>query len=452
MLKPKKINNFTLSKSLKSFKTEYLNGGKSDSTEGLINYPGGEGTLVFRKKIDSKDRAQGYFVYRFSTPEGKTDKIPLGRFSESEDGISFAQANAMTEPHRASLRKGINPKLALEERKARSDTNSEGRRYATFEDVIRFYIYYQKETHKIDAANVERELEKNVLTHKSKMRKYATDVTETDVEDIIKAMVKRGVKRASNRVKTYVTTAFNMAKKRTAQMANLREQGFPDVDFKCIKLNPAAEVGTDPEFENVKENNLTETQLKDFYQSITLNEEETDKFLLDRSTFYFITMDIALGGQRKRQLMNVTWDNVDINDRVIEIVDRKGTNAKPKHYILYLNDLAFKCLTELREITGGEGSIYPFSESYVPKEFRKYSEWRGKTIKYDGLRSTCTTLMKRKLDFTTQDFDKEDVKRVQNHKIDGVQEIHYDKNDYWQDKRKLIILWGQYLESVGVWA
>lgn len=445
MARSKKINNFTLDKMLRDFKKEALAGGRKDVTQVLMPYPGGEGTLVFRMKLDSKNRANGYFIFRFTPPSGGSDKIPIGRYVTGERG--FAEANAATEDHRSKLRQGVNPK----EKGVKSKPGH--KRPATFKDVVRFYIYYQVETKKVDAENVRRELERHVLSrYKNLLAKDATDITETNIENIIKGMVEKGIGRSSNRVKTYLTTAYNKAKKRSGQMASLRSKGFPDVDFSKIRINPAADVGTDPDFENTSDNDMTEAQLKQFYKSITLDQNHKKKFMMDAATFYFITMDIALGGQRKRQLINVTWDSVDMDDRVIQIIDRKGTKALERPYIIPLNNLAFKCLEMLREITGGQGSIYPFSESYVPKELREYSEWKGTTVRYAGLRSTCTTLMKRKLDYTVNDYDKEDVKRIQNHKIEGVQARHYDKNDYWDNKKKLIERWGDYLESIGVWA
>nr|MDT0250067.1 hypothetical protein [Endozoicomonas sp.] len=443
MDKPKKINNITLSRLLKDF----MKTGMKDSSMIIHSFPHGEGGIAFRMVIENQSNAVGYFVYRYSNKKKQTKRMALGRFDPID--FPFSDATEASSQYRAMVKKGIDP--LDEDRQPEAKT----KRLATFEDVVRFYIYYQEQTGKRDQDNVRRELNRNVLNVKafqSMLFKLAHDVDEDDIESIVRLMVKRGVGRSSNRVKTYLTSSYNFAKKRQAKLGHLREEGFPDVDFSKIKYNPGIDVATDPSFERSKQNNLSEKQLTQFYDSVTLDPDDQDKFFMEAATFYFVTLNILLGGHRKRQLMEVTWDKVDFDERSIEIVDYKGQTGEPREYILFLSNIAIKCLKQLREITGGKGRIYPFSESYVPKQFRLYSAWAGVTVKYDGLRSTCTTLMKKHFKDTVNNYDPDDVKRIQHHVFGDVQSKHYDKNEYWEEKTKLLTHWEKYLKPVGVWA
>ena len=218
-------------------------------------------------------------------------------------------------------------------------------------------------------------------------------------------MVKRGVGRSSNRVKTYLTSAYNFVKKRQPKLRVLKEEGFPDVDFSKIRYNPGIDVATDPSFERSKNSNLTEKQLTRFYETITLNPDDHEKFCMESATFYLVTLNILLGGHRKRQLIEVEWDRVDFDERSIEIIDYKGNTGEPREYIVYLSNMAIKCLKQLREITGGVGRIYPYAETYISKEFRRYNEWAKSPVRYEGLRSTCTTLMKKHFKKAVKNYD-----------------------------------------------
>ncbi len=118
---------------------------------------------------------------------------------------------------------------------------------------------------------------------------------------------------------------------------------------------------------------------------------------------------------------------------------------------MYLSNMAIKCLKQLREITGGVGRIYPYAETYISKEFRRYNEWSKSPVRYEGLRSTCTTLMKKHFKKAVKNYDPDDVKRIQHHVFGDVQSKHYDKNEYWEEKTALLKHWEKYLKPVGVW-
>ncbi|WP_067517636.1 tyrosine-type recombinase/integrase [Endozoicomonas ascidiicola] len=445
MQKPKKVNTNTLTKLCKDFLKQHKNGGENDTSLAIHSFPQGEGSIVFRMKINSNDTVVGTFIYRYTNEHKKVRKISLGKFDP--ETYPFSKATEDTALYRKQIKQGIDP-LAV------NLSHTPEKRLATFKDVVHFYIYYQTQSGKKDRDNVKRELTKNVLGVKKFepiLDTLAHEVTEDCIEKIVSHMVKRDIGRSSNRVKTYLTTAYNFAKKRQATLGALREKGFPDVDFSRIRYNPAQDVATDPSFEQSKNNHLTEKKLTQFYQSVTLDKDDSTRFCMETSTFYLITLNILLGGHRKRQLIDVDWGRVDFEERSIEIIDYKGNSGKPREYLVYLSDTAIECLKRLRELSGGVGKIYPFSESYIPKQFRLYSTWAKTSVKYDGLRSTCTTLMKKHFKKVIKNYDPDDVKRIQHHVFSGVQSKHYDKNEYWEEKTALLTEWEQYLKQLGLW-
>ncbi len=320
MDKPKKINSNSLTKLCKDFKKEHLKTGIKDTTMAIHTFPHGEGGIIFRMKIDKSFNLVAYFFYRYTNKNKQTGRIPLGKFDP--DVFPFSEATEACAKYRAMVKQGIDPLEVAE-----PETE---KRLATFEDVVRFFIYYQEQTGKRDQDNVKRELNRNVLDVKKFdpiLSTLAHEVTEDCIEKIISRMVKRGVGRSSNRVKTYLTSAYNFVKKRQPKLRVLKEEGFPDVDFSKIRYNPGIDVATDPSFERSKNSNLTEKQLTRFYETITLNPDDHEKFCMESATFYLVTLNILLGGHRKRQLIEVEWDRVDFDERSIEIIDYKGRNT-----------------------------------------------------------------------------------------------------------------------------
>ncbi len=63
------------------------------------------------------------------------------------------------------------------------------------------------------------------------------------------------------------------------------------------------------------------------YKIITLDPDAPDKFCMEASTFYFITLNFVLGGHRKHQLVEMRWGRVDFDECSIEIIDYKGNTG-----------------------------------------------------------------------------------------------------------------------------
>ena len=147
----------------------------------------------------------------------------------------------------------------------------------------------------------------------------AAEVTEEQIADIMRRTVSLGHKRTANKTRSYVRSAFQMAKQ-------ARTDPFVPSEFKAfnIKSNPASETSPVRGGNLTNKNPLSTDEMRTYWRSIK-----------DINNFHgaLLRLHLLTGGQRIDQLVRLKTD--EIYDNEILLHDSKGRNRLParRHYV-----------------------------------------------------------------------------------------------------------------------
>jgi integrase len=410
----------------------------------------GSGALVF--KVRSAAIGEFYFKYNDGNSR-KLVKIGNYKTGNSKAGLTLAEARSKTQELSKIYRDQKDVKGVLSDQVRASQEARENWEKAqalgTFSQLVESYINQMREAGKVSASEVESSVERSVFKPYPQLRqKKARDVTIEDIKAVLARMIGHGVTTQTNRVRSYLMAIFNHGIK---QENNPRVYLESPVRFH-LQFNPVAAIPKQADFEQVGEIVISEGEIKALWDNI--QNTERVGFVMSR----YIRFMFAMAGQRLRQILQTSWDQYDLENRLVEINDSKGAGDQVRVHLVPLNDLAVAILNELKPITGG--GIYPFAggshgsskdqhirADSIPKAFSRFGKTSGTNFRAADIRRTCKTLMAR------HGIRKELRDRIHNHSLNDIATKHYDRHDYLEEKRQVMSQWndilGLILESKG---
>ncbi|MFJ3410594.1 tyrosine-type recombinase/integrase [Pseudomonas protegens] len=261
-----------------------------------------------------------------------------------------------------------------------------------------------------------------------------------EIRDIIAKMIADGVTTYCNRLRSQLHAAFQVG---LEQEFNPRSYQKDDLKF-GIKNNPVASVPVQADWEQPGDRALSANELAYLWQ--VLPEQ------LSVVTAELIKFLIASGGQRPEQLL-ATERRHYLKDHLI-IRNKKGRGAEGERslHVVPYNKLMRQSLKAMDEIN--ETSAYPFEGKVVGTSLHTNSLSRAVTKlcsrhadKFNGpftlrdLRRTCKTLM------GVAKLSKELRDRIQGHAFGDVSSKHYDRYDYFDEKKNGLQKWATWLEK-----
>ncbi|MBF0638733.1 tyrosine-type recombinase/integrase [Pseudomonas protegens] len=261
-----------------------------------------------------------------------------------------------------------------------------------------------------------------------------------EIRDIIAKMIADGVTTYCNRLRSQLHAAFQVG---LEQEFNPRSYQKDDLKF-GIKSNPVASVPVQADWEQPGDRALSTNELAYLWQ--VLPEQ------LSVVTAELIKFLIASGGQRPEQLL-ATERRHYLKDHLI-IRNKKGRGAEGERslHVVPYNKLMRQSLKAMDEIN--ETSAYPFEGKVVGTSLHTNSLSRAVTKlcsrhadKFNGpftlrdLRRTCKTLM------GVAKLSKELRDRIQGHAFGDVSSKHYDRYDYFDEKKNGLQKWATWLEK-----
>lgn len=261
-----------------------------------------------------------------------------------------------------------------------------------------------------------------------------------EIRDIIAKMIADGVTTYCNRLRSQLHAAFQVG---LEQEFNPRSYQKDDLKF-GIKSNPVASVPVQADWEQPGDRALSANELAYLWQ--VLPEQ------LSVVTAELIKFLIASGGQRPEQLL-ATERRHYLKDHLI-IRNKKGRGAEGERslHVVPYNKLMRQSLKAMNEIN--ETSAYPFEGKVVGTSLHTNSLSRAVTKlcsrhadKFNGpftlrdLRRTCKTLM------GVAKLSKELRDRIQGHAFGDVSSKHYDRYDYFDEKKNGLQKWATWLEK-----
>ena len=159
-----------------------------------------------------------------------------------------------------------------------------------------------------------------------------------------------------------------------------------------------------------------------------------------------IRLALVLGGQRMTQLLRARWQDLDEAAGTLVLRDPKGRGPVRDH-LLPVSEWAGELLGEQRAIHAGTGHVFEGSQGGVLR-LDSVSALVGDIAAGDGyqfrdLRRTAETRLARLR------VDKETRAQLLSHgRTTGVQNRHYDRWHYLDEKRAALSVWEHHLRAV----
>jgi len=322
-------------------------------------------------------------------------------------------------------------------------------RAGTFEQMLDAYVGDLRARGCVSAKDVENAFKRHIKKPFPDLcQGLAKAITPGDIQVILARLVKQGIRRGVNLLRSHLSAAFQYAAKADNDPTRL---AFDGAVFE-IASNPVSLVPRKAEFESAGERNLSPEELHRYWHAL-------DKvgFPIVRA---FLRFDLSLGGQRGIQLLRPEWDAYDFVAETVLLKDGKGRGGVMRDHLLPMTDFALEILLPLRDLNGtasgpfvsrGGKRLHPSTISHIVHEVwetlaaEDVANGKGKVIEeftFKDIRRTCETLLASigiSLDLRSH---------VLSHGRSGVQSKHYDKWSYLAEKRRVLKKWARYMRRV----
>ncbi|MGD6736318.1 tyrosine-type recombinase/integrase (plasmid) [Photobacterium leiognathi subsp. mandapamensis] len=371
------------------------------------------------------------FVFRFFI-EGQRHFIQLGTFPQ----MSLDNARTLAQTYGGNVKEELNPKEVLEkEREAKVQAEREieqlkslENKLGCLEQLVDSYIEQMVLDGKRTSEHVSKAIQADVYPVIPPATK-TKDVTPHDIKMVLAKIIQRGASSQSNKVRSYLHAAFNHALKHDNDPAKMCTETLFNVTF-----NPVTPVPKQSHADRVGERWLKWDELY-----LLLSNESGLYF--EEDIHILIKLCVHLGGQRPYEVMATRWDCVDFDNASFEIAGEVSKNYRAN--LIPLTDTAYSLLCRLKEISGDSVYLFPrdsasghLDPNYLSRKIRKFcvdTEF-NKFVPRD-LRRTVKTLA------GELGISKEIRDCIQNHSMNDVSSKHYDRYDYFKEKRIALERW-----------
>ena len=255
----------------------------------------------------------------------------------------------------------------------------------------------------------------------------AAEVTDEMIADVLRAILQKGHGRTSNKARAYFAAAYQMA---------LRARIDPTVPvaFKRfgVRANPCAAIPANGALNKADKNPLSLDELRRYWQ--VLRDMSGPKGALLR-------LHVSTGGQRIQQFLRLMKS--DIREESFLLFDGKGRPGQaPREQELPMLPWIKEDM-EKAVCVGGAGP-YAFSSDHGITHIASttFFDWAVDASKQAGIDNFQAKRVRSAIETALAAFDVSlEVRgRLQSHGISGVQQRHYDKHSYLEQKAKVLTL------------
>lgn len=317
-------------------------------------------------------------------------------------------------------------KAAAESTKARAQH--------TLAALMAAYVADLREQGKPAAREVENLFDRAVAKPFPKIAALPVDaVTVEAVLPAVQRLVKDGKVRDPGKLTTYLRTAFNKARAARTDASGYAYAAFkvhsnPLVDLRVSRPKVNAEAARKVRDERLW--TLTQPQLAAYWNRIAGRQDANGAML---------RLHLLTGGQRREQLARITRSDYSADARTLTLWDGKGRRSEAREHVLPLIDDAEAALLamagdrgpHLFTTTKGARAATPAmlddAMTGVSAAMVDVGEI-PRTITPGAIRRTVETLL-------GGSVLKEIRAQLQSHGLSGVQDRHYDRGQYLQEKR-----------------
>jgi integrase len=368
--------------------------------------------------------------------KGKREFTVLGQYSP-DDSIGLTLANAREKMRElAKVIQSLNGEKSLkqhqkEQRLLKEIEQQSMQRKGTVEELIDDYTNHMKLEGKRTFNQVKHELLANM---KSFLSVEAANITSDNICHILSNLIQRKAEVQSNRVRSYIMSAFNFG---------IKFDNDPRYTHRgkkyLIDVNPVVSIPRQSSAEKPRDRVLSTQEIAALL--IQINGE-----YFSSQVARFIKVLLLTGGQRPYELSVAKWSDIDFKNRVWTIQSHVSKNKRI--HLVPLVESAIEQLKNLSNLTG-EGELlfpkkYNFHQSMptstVAQSIRNYCKKCGvKPFQPKDFRRTIKTKM------GALGVEKSVRDRLQNHALQDVSSRHYDRYDYQKEKLSALLTWEKWL-------
>lgn len=341
--------------------------------------------------------------------EGKRHKLQLGRYPD----LSLIEARALFQVKvREVLAQRKNPRVQV----VATERPTVARLFTAYADQM-------AADGKVSAGEVRRCL--GFAATELGETRLAGEIEPADVSAYLGKLYARGKPVAADRVRSYLSAAFNYGLKAAHDYRQEVRQDWG------IKVNPVTAVPKDTSASQPRDRALTRTELAQLWHGMT-----DDRFALE--TVAAIRLLICTG-QRVLELLRIEAHEVDLVDRVWRMPAEK-TKTKIAPHDVPLPDLAVPVLKQLLAVRR-RGFLFGNMEHQVIN--RAISRWLADVdMPHFQTRDLRRTWKSRAADAGVDRFTRD---LIQQHAQGDTGSKHYDRADYLPQKRAAMNAWNDYL-------
>jgi hypothetical protein len=365
------------------------------------------------------------FVLRFKQG-GKDRLITLGQYPV----WTLAAAREEARERRRSLDRGIDPDEAKrEQRQAEKEAQRREAlaRERSLTHLMDAYTRHLIARGKTDSARLVASVTKRHIASVPEIAtKPAAVIRPEDIVTLVRRVYDTGKHQQARNVRSFICSAFNLAWR--APLDPTIPSAFGDFG---VTTNPATPVRAIPGSRGQRI--LTDAELRAYLREISK----------DAPSDIALRLALLAGGQRLRQLLRVTGRDWDPQARTLRLWDGKGARTEPREHLVPL-------ATEGAALVARMGAIdpdAPLLQATVIGASKRCAYTARKIAPRDpfDLRDIRRSVETR---LASLGISRDTRAQLLSHGLGGIQQKHYDRHQYLDEKRAALVAWEAHLAEL----
>jgi integrase len=270
----------------------------------------------------------------------------------------------------------------------------------------------------------------------------ASEFTPRQATALLRRVIEQGKGRTAAKLRSYLRAAYSLA-----QGAETNPQAPADLVLFGLEVNPVAATGALSSFSRARDMVLTGEELGELVRRL-----RKARAVRYDDGLAALELGLQLAGQRPAQVLRVDpCKDVDLDARTIVLMDPKGRRKQARRHILPLAPDAVALVKDILAHRRG-GSMFGAEEARTVQETVSakggeiLAEVRAalahasgkpheRDIQVRDIRRTAETML------AAMGISKDIRAQLQSHGLGGVQNRHYDRHDYMDEKLRALQAW-----------
>jgi integrase len=406
---------------------------------------------ILEIKENSKGRGQGVFVARILTNgnvdfyfryfiDEKEKSKKIGRYGKTHGLFTLAKAKVKFRELSALYQSGKDPKVheqeiaqkLEDEERAQREIERKKQMHGSIGQLSEFFLDHLKQTAGETHFRNVRNAFKNDLDIID-LEKKASDITKGDIIEILHVIAGRGSEIMANRMRSYLSAMFEygMVFDDSTESIAKHTQFF-------IQSNPVSKVQRIVKNEKRGDRSLNEDEVRIFWRA--LDKSEMSVFRINAFKLMLLT------GSRVKEIADLRWNEIDYSDQTINLPPERTKNNRA--HIIPINETMLKIIDNNPRLN--EIYLFPAVNNKESQKVDGFSQALSRLLEKTGIKKFTPRDLRRTFKTLTgkAGISKEIRDRLQNHSLQDVSSLHYDKYDYLKEKRDAMKIWNDFFMGI----